>query len=108
MIIVHYNNLFTVQINHLNHCNNVFCKRKFPCFVEVYYMEKRICLLGKIFCETLHVNIIKNQYQKVLTVFSTCIITGNVNVHQRVYQNKHKIHVKNVIYLLRCFHTLCT
>jgi len=32
-------------------------------------------------------NIIKNQYQEVHTVFSTCIITGKVNVHQRVYQN---------------------
>jgi len=57
-------------------------------------MEHKICLLGKIFCETLHVNITKNWYQKVLTVFSTCIITGKVNVHLRVYQNKHKIHVK--------------
>ena len=50
-------------------------------------MEHKICLLGKIFCETLQMNIIKNQYQKVHFVFSTCIITGKVNVHQRVYQN---------------------
>jgi hypothetical protein len=55
-------------------------------------MEHKICLLRKIFCETLQINT-KNRPRKIRTVFPTCIITSKVNIHQTVYQNKHKIRV---------------